>query len=207
MRDPSSLTRDWTHIPCVGRTVWITREVPQPDFSYFREKAGATPPALLYNRGNMWQRELGTLCQQDQRAGLGLLASLAGMGAQPVQALLARLSPKQIMGWPSDTNHPHWCHGHRERWRPLAKQVIISFLTSLGNSSALHEEVVDLSPILGEQNNLGWSGLSYKDGAEWEGPFLYHHLTEATCQPALLPHPEHAGPTRWVPVTHHAPLF
>ena len=36
------------------------------------------------------------------------------------------------------------------------------------------------------ENKTTW--LSYKDAAEWEGPFLYHHLTGATCQPALLPH-------------------
>ena len=48
---------------------------------------------------------------------------------------------------------------------------------------------MDLSPILGEQNNLGWSGLSYKEATEWEGPFLYRHLAEGTCQPALLPTP------------------
>lgn len=125
--------------------------------------------------GGMWQRELGTLRQQDWRAQPGLLASLvsntlwdtnklACVGAQPMKALLSRLSPNQVIDRPSGWNSPQAKLQHkpppqmsltpREMASSQASDILILSLTSLGNSSAPHEEVMDLSPMPGEKYGL-----------------------------------------------------
>ena len=204
MWDPSSLTRDWNHTPCVGSAVLTTGSPGKsPSLTFLTSGRKLEPHTQLYCRAGgihgkeslvpsaskikglargFWPVSSVTLCETETnwRAQELSLCRLCFLESPP---------GRPCLGYPTDTNHPHWCHWHCERWWPLAKQVIISFLTSLGNSSALHEEAMDLSPILGEQNSLGWSELSYKEATEWEGPFLYHHLAKGTCQPALLPTP------------------
>lgn len=141
------------------------------DSSYFGKKAGATHPTILYG-WSMWQRQLGTLRQQDQRAQLGLLASLVSkfwetgtnwhVQKQLMQALLSRLSPNQVTDWPSDWSSPQGKVQHKPpplmsltpRETASGQASDISSLSSLGNSSALHEEVMDLSPTPGEKHGL-----------------------------------------------------
>lgn len=64
----------------------------------------------------------------------------------------------------------------------------ISSLTSLGNSSAQHAEVMDLSPML---NKKIWTALGWvtEQQASGRGPSCLTHLAEGTCQPALIPTP------------------
>lgn len=174
----------------------------------------------------MRQRELGVLSQQDQRAQLGLLASLvsntlwdrnklACAGAQPRQALLSRLSLGQITDWPSDWSSPQAKSQHKPpplmsltpREMASGQASDISSLTSLGNSSAQLEEVMDLSPTLGKKYGLIWAELQRGKrvgGALPVSLILQKALVSQLC----FPRPEDAGPMRWVPAPyHHAHLL
>ena len=78
----------------------------------------------------------------------------------------------------------------------------ISSLTSLGNSSAQQEEVMDLSPTLGKKYGPIWTEL--QRGKQVGGALpVTLKLQKALVSGLCFPHSEDTGPMRRVPVTHH----
>lgn len=75
----------------------------------------------------------------------------------------------------------------------------ISSLTSLGNSSARKEEVMDLSPMLGKKYGPIWTELQRGKPVGEAFPVSLK-LQKALVSQLYFPHPE---PMRRVPVTHH----
>lgn len=78
----------------------------------------------------------------------------------------------------------------------------ISSLTSLGNSSARKEEVMDLSPMLGKKYGPIWTELQRGKRVGGALPVSLK-LQKALVSQLYFPHPEDAEPMRRVPVTHH----